>query len=279
MPILHRSTGFWNGVAGCTAARWAGWDETAEDTLASECIYVAMMENTVTGGGEIGQGSTLDETARTLSQAGSVPGATGSPPSRTMIASSTQYLQATDDLIGFLRNDTFTIILKWDGGTSTGLCRFDMDPTFYPTNKMGTFGFTRVVNGTAAAPFMLYCGVDGVNNPVYRNPGDATYFNSGGPWWHVLFSDGTTVYCGLKKGTTKPTALSDFDYYWDVTAPGTPGTETQGNIEPSFFTNANLGGSIRNINHYSYGADPGDAAGASYYYLVVSNINLINIDI
>ena len=95
-----------------TTGAWSAWDELSEATFATDNIFVALMENTSAGGNEVGQGGGLSEVNRTLTQAGNIAGATGSPLMRQFDTS--KWMTLTDTLANFICSATYTIIMKWN---------------------------------------------------------------------------------------------------------------------------------------------------------------------
>ena len=99
-------------LGGGSGNTWATWNETDESAIVTDNIFVALMENTSAGGNEVGQGGGLSEINRTLTQAGNIAGATGSPLTRQF--DTNKWMTFTDTLAQFVCSSTYTIIMKWN---------------------------------------------------------------------------------------------------------------------------------------------------------------------
>jgi len=96
------------------ASSWASWDETSEAGIASDNIYVCMMENTSASTNETGQGgggAGLTGSDLVLTQVGGIPGATGSPPSRS-VAIGDGFDPTTAAADAIVTGTDYTIIMK-----------------------------------------------------------------------------------------------------------------------------------------------------------------------
>ena len=99
---------------GSVNTSWADWDETTEEGWKGSLpnTFICLFENTVAGGDETGQGSSVSGADLVLSQAGSVPSATGSPPTRAL--DTNYWFTFTDTLAQIMCSSTWTIIEKWN---------------------------------------------------------------------------------------------------------------------------------------------------------------------
>uniref|UniRef100_A0A6M3XLC0 Uncharacterized protein n=1 Tax=viral metagenome TaxID=1070528 RepID=A0A6M3XLC0_9ZZZZ len=121
-------------VGSGSANRWPTWNESNEVGLASPNTLVWLFENTNASENETGQGGGLSGVNLVLTQSGSVPGATGSPPYRQLTEGSSQFFTPTVAALNalLLGQDQWTIIVKmnthssdtdfvWDLRTDSGV--------------------------------------------------------------------------------------------------------------------------------------------------------------
>ena len=107
-----RGWGILPTIIGGGSPNWATWNETDEGAIATDNIFVVLMENTSAGGNETGQGGGLSEADRTLTQTGSIAGAVGSPLTRQF--DTNKWMTITNNLANFICESTYTIIMKWN---------------------------------------------------------------------------------------------------------------------------------------------------------------------
>lgn len=161
---------------------WAAWNETSEASLAHPDTFVWLAENPTSGGNEVGQGGGLSGTDAIITQLGNVPGATGSPPSRS--CSRQGFTHADAVYSAFLNRTTMTHIIKLqDVPRANG----------YVWNRYGAFAVMALCN-------------DGQISIGGQRTSEG--WPTSGIFYLALWSDGTTVRAGWS--TTKPTKLSDF---------------------------------------------------------------------
>ena len=178
---------------------WAAWGESREESLAGDDTFVCLMENTVAGGNETGQGLKLSGSDLVLSQAGSIAGATGSPPTRVMDGSDDEFsmVDALPDAAFGTSGKNWTAILKIkDTGAVTNgenILAFD-----------GANEKIIIFVSTAALGIQVQDGgVDAINDTTVNN------IPTTGDVYFVVWYDGITIRGGMS--VTKPTKLSDFD--------------------------------------------------------------------
>ena len=190
--------GFALGEAGVTAVSWADWNEAAENTLASDDIFVALMENTNAGGNETGQGGGLTGADLVLTDINTVDGAAGDPIGRDITADNKYFLATEAAANALLSNDTgWTVIVKvsdldaaqndgffkmFDAADNRIVCYLDANSKLYsPAEEGGTQEFETSADAVA---------------------GGTTY-------WICAWSDGIEMHYGFS--ITKPTKKSDFN--------------------------------------------------------------------
>ena len=176
--------------ASATTVAWSAWDELSEATFATDNIFVALMENTSAGGNEVGQGGNLSEVNRTLTQAGNIAGATGSPLTRQFDTG--KWMTFTDTLAQFLCSATYTIIMKWNTvndaqGTFFRITEAYNDPILRITHTAGTISANTDASGSDSV---------------------ADAFTAVGDLYIVFQADGGVHNGMLAWSTTKPTDFS-----------------------------------------------------------------------
>jgi len=176
------------------ASKWASWNELSESGLASDDIYVAMMENTSAAGNETGQGGGLTGADLVLTQVGSIAGATGSPPSRYVSRTGGDYFNLTTAAATSMITGTdYTLVMKCHTITSNSSAA-----EFYDAGRGHmVLGYTKCAG--------LYCNGGG-GGEVYVDC--AAQPSSSGDFYLFLTSKaGKALYAGWS--LTKPTDLAD----------------------------------------------------------------------
>ena len=173
--------------ASATTVAWSAWDELSEATFATDNIFVALMENTSAGGNEVGQGGNLSEVNRTLTQAGNIAGATGSPLTRQFDTG--KWMTFTDTLAQFLCSATYTIIMKWNTVN-------DAQGTFFRITEAYNDQIIQFSHTSGAINFAIDAG----------NAITASTFIATGDVYIVFQADGTHNAMGAWS-TTKPTSF------------------------------------------------------------------------
>lgn len=105
---------FWFSQLTGLGNSWANWDEGTEAGWGDQNnVFICFFENPVANGDETGQGGGLSGADLVLTEAGSVAGATGTPPTRIFDGSDNrfQFTQNVFDNIA-VGADEWTIILK-----------------------------------------------------------------------------------------------------------------------------------------------------------------------
>ena len=183
---------FFDGVSAGTS--WATWSETHEEGWGDSAnTVIALAENPSASGNEVGQGAGLPEADRTFTQAGALPGATGSPPTRAF-ASPCQ-LFWTDGLHdGVLGNrNVWTHLVKIED-IADGATQLFIDSTSPRTYFYKQADNTFIFNMDNGAISHTTTDVMTASGIVYV----------------CTWSDGTYIRSGFTIGT-KPTKWSDFD--------------------------------------------------------------------
>jgi len=236
------------GVGGGTS--WATWDETTESGWGDDAnTFIVLFENISAGGNEVGQGLGLSEANRTISQAGAIAGATGSPPTR--------FTDGTDD------------IFSWTSAGAAAVCStapwtliLKVKDFVHPGLQQTALSFADTSNSDYIA---YYPNADGTINAIVQDGGaiklNATTVDAiptSGDVYIAYWHDGVTVKFGFT--TTRPTKLSDFGAN-DVISATT--TLTIGNFDDF----ADICGTTRDAN--------GKVSG-SWYYFLASKSELID---
>ena len=185
-------------MGACGGVTWANWDEAAESTLASDDIFVCLMENVNAGGDETGQGGGLTGANLVLTQSGNVAGATGSPPSRVLDGSD-DCLKAPTGMLDALicnSNKTWTIILKISNITIAD------DYFFYISDAAEN----ELLNARIATNDTIIT-IEQDNTLENHQTTDAILTAT--TYYLALWADGTDMRYGFT--TTRPTKWSDFD--------------------------------------------------------------------
>lgn len=192
---------------------WADWDETSEAGLASDDIFVCMMENINAGGDETGQGGGLAGANLVLTEAGGLAGATGTPPTRVAdgIDDSLAFTTVALDAL-MMQNSAFTVIIK-----VTDLAIVSNDRFLYFRSAGGTEQISIHQSSTKLAVQVKEAGTDESEITT-----DAFLVST--EYWIALWSDGTVLRAGF--ATSKPTKWSDFAANKRVQWTNNPGTFT-----------------------------------------------------
>lgn len=228
------------------ADKWSLWGELNEDTLANDNIFVCLFNNTTANGNEIGLGGGLSETNRTLTCEGSVAGATGNPPYRTVNGVSNRFL-FSNNLLNFSLTETMTNIYKLKLTT--------------PQNGYLFYKYGVIDNKTYVVSFRLntnkfYCtDPEKTLTPPIDIPTAHEYV------YIVTWCDGNIFRVGWS--FTKPNKLSDFPNN-QVTAYSINASKILAKL-PHYISGTHY--------HYLFG---NDSASGSVYYIVTSNKCLID---
>lgn len=91
---------------------WASWDELSELTL-KDVSFVCLFENTSAGGNETAVSPDGTISSLTVTQSGTVAGATGSPPSRAMDGSNDKFYTSVEALETILVGSGRAFSLMW----------------------------------------------------------------------------------------------------------------------------------------------------------------------
>ncbi|MFH1522038.1 MAG: BspA family leucine-rich repeat surface protein, partial [archaeon] len=231
---------------------WADWDESSEVGLASDDIFVALMENTTAGGNETGLGGGLSGADLVLTQSGTVAGASGSPPTRVLDGSDDYFDTTTTSLDALLANDnkTWTIIIKVkDLGLVT------TDRFLYFAGEASNEIIAPYIDSTDKLIVAVSeNNVDTSNLTTDSLLADTTYYMA-------IWADGTKLRAGFS--TTKPTKWSDFD--------------AGKRMEFSTVTGDYAGNTFNEYTDLFTGASA-NALGGIAYYILMSKENLIEND-
>jgi hypothetical protein len=176
---------------------WATWDESTEEGLATDDIFVALMENVNTGGNETAQGGGLSGVSLVLTQVGNISGATTTP--------RTRYFDHADDYMTTATVQTLIGQPAWTWIMKVNLLAIG-------DNTYGCFF------GVPGGDY-LYLFLNGADNTLklYLMDGGVLTVNTvstvgtvstGIQWWAIWY-DGTNIRWGFT--TTRPTKLSDFN--------------------------------------------------------------------
>lgn len=185
---------------------WSGWDETAESGLSAdqdadgnEDTFVAFMENPANGGDETGQGGDLAGADLVLSHAGggSIDGAVGDPPTRTIDADN-EYFTCPQAMLDIMAGqNTWTFITKLTNcnppAANHGILRV----------SGGTNDAMYIRSGAGSNDLYVYIDDAGVNR-ITATTADNWTVNI--PVWFFAQSDGSTTVAGWSH--SKPTSLA-----------------------------------------------------------------------
>lgn len=191
---------------------WKEWDESSEFTLADDDTFVCMMENSVEGGDETGQGGGLTGADLVLTQHGDVAGATGAPSYRDLDGND-DYFEGTATLGRLITGEEFTIIVKLRvnsiGGNLQTIFLFGSGSSQnYINDPNAMYHGVRIdVMGTSGT-LRLTAGDWDSEWPIREETTDALPTTQ--DVYVVVWNDGSNnVRAGFS--TTKPTKWSDFD--------------------------------------------------------------------
>jgi len=230
---------------------WDNWNESSESGVASDNLFVCMMENTSASGDETGSGGGLSGGDLTVTQHNSIPGATGSPPSRDLTGN-TMGFGPSQNARNMLCNSTWTFIAKVDIDELTN-GRF--------LNFQDSAEQWEITIYVKDSTHELRCSIQD-NNTTY-NANTTNVMNTSGIQYFAVWCDGSTVRFGFTD--TKPSALSDFSSGDYNTIP-----TTDGDFSGQSFTNS----SKRYVA--SYALDAGYTQQGNWYYFILADICLID---
>ena len=193
MIILPRRRALFTEVSS-----WADWDELTEAGLASDDIFVCMMENPVDDSNELGQGGGFTGADLVGLNVGTVVGATGSPPSRAF-APSDAMTWTKEAFNAIVVGDSFTFVQKWTDYS-------DITSTYPAVFSLSTEQLWLNVNASSKLE-LSYTDQTTTGVPYAVVTTDSV--PTTGPVYFAIWSDGSSVSFGFC--TSKPTKLSDFD--------------------------------------------------------------------
>lgn len=182
---------------------WANWNELSQDTLRTDQdgdgfddLFVCFFDAENAGDNDTGVGLVTGADL-VLTQAGNIPGATGTPPSRDLDGAGDLFTITTTLADAFLTNDEWLILVKLNG---VALATFEY---IFDINKDAThliYAFNHSVNTLNGR---IINGAESVTTGT-------TGIMSAGTTYYVAMwkQSGGNVYLGFT--TTRPTKLSDF---------------------------------------------------------------------
>jgi len=186
------------GACGVEEITWENWDETSEATLASDDIFVCLMENVNAGGDETGRGGGLTGADLVLTQTGNIAGM--SDGHRTLDGTDDYFTVTTAFLDALIANvnNTWTIILKVDNITLNTDDYF----LFLNSEPVNTNAFSSPITATDKYYMTTY------QNSSYDVGTTTDSLQAATEYYICIWADGTDMRMGFT--TTRPTKWSDF---------------------------------------------------------------------
>uniref|UniRef100_A0A6M3IPM2 Uncharacterized protein n=1 Tax=viral metagenome TaxID=1070528 RepID=A0A6M3IPM2_9ZZZZ len=224
--------------------KWANWDESSEEGLASEDIFVSLMENTNASGNEIGQGGGLTGENLVLTQVGDVAGATGSPPKRAIDATDDRFTWTAAGIQNFLGGTTFTFIWKYD--------TFADNTATYPAILANGAQYMYIYVNPSSKLAIYYKDTDTTSDGAVETTNSVP---TTGNVYFYIWSDGTDINWGFS--TTKKSNPDDI----------AAGDKAKITATPNFNV-----ASVTSSNPISYSSSK---SAFNAYYFIASNTTLL----
>jgi len=231
---------------------WENWDELSESGLASDDIFVCLMSNVNAGGDETGEGGGLTGADLVLTEAGTLAGATGAPPTRDFDGTDdvlSMTTAAADALFGNA-NNTWTIILK-----VTNLDLVTQDIFWKFDNSGATENIYCIQQADKIPDFTIE------QDNVIEIETETDALQAATTYYICLWTDGTVARCGYS--TTKPTKWSDF----------AAGKRSEFSTNTGAFS-----GETFDANSSLMGLSAAGFCGGELYYVVIAKTCLIDND-